>query len=491
MRLAGYEEAREARRVYDAAVERIRGVLPDFLERDRALEAAGKVMAPDERLVYLASAPGGAAALLVSGPRDDTGIPIIESLWDEQLTSAEVARLLTGSPDGGTKQQGLGLLAAQSYSGRLGRAVRVTIQTLGAPGGVLDHLAIYCRTSSTRRLWLVPCGLLGLLPLHAALIPTATQGGEVEPLLDVVQVSYVLSARIWTACRRRAASYAMESPHALIVGDPQPPMPGMDTLAGAKDEVERICKIVAQEAHGQVAAYCGGAAAHADVLSALTTRSAIVTHVHFACHAVADLTNPHASGLLLARGARLMTRDLLDPAVLRFERLRLAVLSACRTALPGTELPDEVVGLPSGWLQAGAIGVLASIWPVSDSRTTALMAKFYELHLLERLDPTDALWLAQRWLRGLPTWREDCRAAGAKQAAEGPEAEGVVRDLVRSRDGEPIVPDNLEQLIGRETQVPTLLSQEGSNVTEEGILKRPGAYWEGARHWAAFAIYGA
>jgi hypothetical protein len=66
-----------------------------------------------------------------------------------------------------------------------------------------------------------------------------------------------------------------------------------------------------------------------------------------------------------------------------------------------------------------------------------------------------------------------------------------VRELVRSRGEKPIVPDNLEQLIGRETQVPTLPSQEGSNVTEERILERPGAYWEGARHWAAFAIYGA
>jgi hypothetical protein len=44
---------------------------------------------------------------------------------------------------------------------------------------------------------------------------------------------------------------------------------------------------------------------------------------------------------------------------------------------------------------------------------------FYEMHLLDRLDPVQALWLAQRWLRGLPTWREDCRVAGAKQAAEG------------------------------------------------------------------------
>src|SRR5579859_1402199 len=117
-------------------------------------------------------------------------------------------------------------------------------------------------------------------------------------------------------------------------------------------------------------------------------------HIHLACHGLAELTNPQTSGVLFANGARLETRYLLDPAMAHFARLRLVVLSACRTAFMGAELPDEVVGLPSAWLQAGAKDVLASLWPVSDSVTVEFMKKFYELHLFDGLDPTEALWLA-------------------------------------------------------------------------------------------------
>ena len=211
MQLAGYEEAKEARKVYNLLVERIRETLPDFLKRDGVLDDAGKVLASDERLVYLASTPMGAAVLLVSGSRDNTAAPIVECWWDEQLTSTEVGQLLIGSPDEESGQQvrSGGLLAAQSHQGRLREALSVTMQTLGTPKGVLARLANYCRIARIRRLVLVPCGLLGLLPLHAALIPSATQDGGLEPLLDAVQVSYAPSARIWTACRRRATNYRM------------------------------------------------------------------------------------------------------------------------------------------------------------------------------------------------------------------------------------------------------------------------------------------
>ena len=58
-------------------------------------------------------------------------------------------------------------------------------------------------------------------------------------------------------------------------------------------------------------------------------------------------------------------------------RVRLAVLSACETAQPGTELPDEVVALPTGLLQAGVAGIVASQWSVPDRATAMLMAEFY------------------------------------------------------------------------------------------------------------------
>jgi CHAT domain-containing protein len=116
--------------------------------------------------------------------------------------------------------------------------------------------------------------------------------------------------------------------------------------------------------------------------------------MHLACHGFAELASPLDSGLLLADGhmtlGRLMELQL---------RVRLAVLSACETALPGTELPDEVVALPTGLLQAGVAGVVASQWSVPDWATAMLMTEFYRCWRWEQMTPASALRAAQRWLR--------------------------------------------------------------------------------------------
>jgi CHAT domain-containing protein len=313
--------------------------------------------------------------------------------------------------------------------------------------------------------------------------------------LDVVQVSYAPSARIWAASRRRPIKAPAGEIEALIVADPQPQSEGTPPLAGAREEAGSLATLISS-VPGCVSALAGEEAILSEVLDALRRREATLTHIHFACHGLAELADPQISGILLAYGARLMTRDLLNPEFVRFTQLRLVVLAACRTALVGTELPDEAVGLPSAWLQAGAQGVLASLWPISDSWTVALMTKFYELHLLDEREPVEALWLAQRWLRGLPSWREDCRAAGAVRAAEGPEANEIVFEQgkvrVRGRriddgenheaflvEGRGMAEEGIKVISGRSTE------NQDTNTSEQQW------FWEDAWHWAAFAIYGA
>src|SRR6185295_10682683 len=101
-------------------------------------------------------------------------------------------------------------------------------------------------------------------------------------------------------------------------------------------------------------------------------------------------------GLLMSRNETLSLRDVLE---LRLPPLRLAVLSACETGLPGTALPDESISLPSGFLQAGAAAVIASLWCVPDLGTAMLMARFYDLWRNGNQDPAEALCGAQQWLR--------------------------------------------------------------------------------------------
>jgi CHAT domain-containing protein len=106
------------------------------------------------------------------------------------------------------------------------------------------------------------------------------------------------------------------------------------------------------------------------------------------------------SGLFLAAGERLVLRDILDlrlwdPAGWP----RLCVLSACQTDQPGTQLPDEVVSLPTGLLQAGYAGVLATQWPIHGEVAALMVGRFYRAWRKEGREPAEALAQAQRWLR--------------------------------------------------------------------------------------------
>jgi len=117
---------------------------------------------------------------------------------------------------------------------------------------------------------------------------------------------------------------------------------------------------------------------------------------HFSCHGSNDWQQPLQTGLYMANDEPLTVRDLLE---LRLPGARLATLSACETGLAGTNLPDEVVMLPSALLQAGFAGVAASLWSVADVSTAMLMARFYDLWREEGVEPVQALRQAQQWVR--------------------------------------------------------------------------------------------
>jgi hypothetical protein len=429
------QEAMRAREKYNQVIAEIREVLPDF-EYDRAMpparifSIARDWLKSGESLAYLAHTPAGAVAVLVSA--DIIGISALG--WtDEQLTTELLRELLVNNHGSGSGQQAQevtgGLLAAQYGVGSLAGAIGAATAALGSQDGVIAQLAAAGRDAGLRELVLIPGGLLGLLPVHAAMVPAPDGDGRRQPLLDLGPVSYAPSALVWAACRRQARQDSSLPVSALVVGNPIPLPPHVPPLPGAAAEAQLVVQTGARVAGSQVTALESEAATRAAVLTALKLTERSLTHAHFACHAQADLAAPQLSGVLLADGQQLAGRDLLLPGGIRFEHLRLCVLSACQTAIVGADLPDEVTSLSAGWLQAGAAGVLASLWPVSDRVTLALMGKFYELHWLDQLQPGDALWLAQRWLRGLPAWRQDMEEAGAVHGAGGPEAADAVRDI--------------------------------------------------------------
>lgn len=78
---------------------------------------------------------------------------------------------------------------------------------------------------------------------------------------------------------------------------------------------------------------------------------------------------------------------------------RLAVLSACESAMSGAELPDEVMGFPTGFAEAGVGGVIGTQWAVPSLVAAAVMKRFYRLWRVDGLEPAEALRQAQRRVR--------------------------------------------------------------------------------------------
>ncbi len=254
-------------------------------------------------------------------------------------------------------------------------------------------LKVLTEEGATRAV-LIPQGLLGLLPLHAAWTEDPTRPSGRSYALDTVAFSYAPNARALAACEAIAAKTPADA--LLAVGDPQPitlaePLPNAvveisaaavtftsSDLLNGKDATRKafLEKL-------QVKRESASPAERANVW-------------HFCCHGQARLAQPLESGLLLAGDDWLTVRDLF---ALRLSGVRLAILSACETGVSGIRLPDELIGLPTGLVQAGVAGVVASLWPVSEISTVLLLVRFYSLWKGESFSIDQALQKAQIWLR--------------------------------------------------------------------------------------------
>jgi len=134
--------------------------------------------------------------------------------------------------------------------------------------------------------------------------------------------------------------------------------------------------------------------------------AASVSYLHLACHGAYDWQDPMNSHLVLAPDPGAVDPNPLTLAEIisdfDLDSSRLVVLSACETGVTDFRAsPDEHLGLAAGFMQAGAPGVISSLWSVPDLSTALLLGAFYKLHLDEDhpLPPAAALRKAQRWLR--------------------------------------------------------------------------------------------
>jgi CHAT domain-containing protein len=390
--------ARAARRALDEVIEQIRAVdgYQDFLRPptfdDVARSAGG------QPVVYITAAePGGLAFVVDAGEVTPVELPALTAdAVNERVTRfldvyARFGAAVAAHPAGHPSR----VQARDTWSRHVDEIAGW--MWTNAVGPVWERIGQGDHSTRGRGVALVSGGLLGLLPMHAAWVQDGGADTARRYAIDLTTISQVPNARSLAAARAVAAD--TPGTRLLAVADPQPqrhpappPLPRADvevaaaaaafaaptTLVGPAATAEAVRRALVPPSPGARAATADGA----DVL-------------HFACHGSALLDRPLDSFLLLADGQRLRLRDLLGMRL----RARLAVLSACETSRPGTDLPDEVVALPTGLLQAGVAGVVAPLWAVSDTTATMIVVEFYRSWRWDDMAPPDALRRAQRWVR--------------------------------------------------------------------------------------------
>jgi CHAT domain-containing protein len=270
-----------------------------------------------------------------------------------------------------------GTLRTPPKEGGVGRWIELLPDLLGpvarqAVQPVVDALA----GRGIQRLLLVPNQALHVFPLHACRL------SDGRYLADAFEVVYTPSLSILHRC---AARRRTQRDRLLLIENPT-----LD-LVFADVEGARV-----RRRFPHVQTLRGREATRERLLGEFTR-----CHVwHFDGHAVFGWDDSLDSALVLQDKRRrqlwLPLRDVF--CGLHLPETQLAVISGCETGMLSPDIVDEYVGLPSGFLYAGAACVVSSLWAVSDLSTALVMDRFYqEWHSGKSIGA--ALREAQRWLR--------------------------------------------------------------------------------------------
>ncbi|HYN21357.1 MAG TPA: CHAT domain-containing protein, partial [Thermoanaerobaculia bacterium] len=278
----------------------------------------------------------------------------------------------------------------------------------------------------TQKLAIVPDGALHYVPFAALPHPAAD-----EPLLSRHEVVTLPSSSFLVAQRRALSTRARPTGTLAVLADPvfdardprvrgaagPSATPSGDLTRGIEGGLPLFDRLTSSRREAETVA---SLAQGGEALLALDfqARRSLITEgrlagyrvLHFATHGTFHSEHPELSGIVLS---------LVDEAgrpqegFLRLSDLRalslaadLVVLSGCQTAL-GREIRGEgLVGLSSGFLDAGARNVIASLWQVPDRATAELMGFFYRAFLERGEAPAAALRQAQLAVRARRGWSD-------------------------------------------------------------------------------------
>ena len=365
-------------------------------------------------LVIISISPlGSAAYVLPSGTKKvskshalelggDTFGKISKILYSEDTDSEFVdwhkaySKLLTTSANGMFQRDDLGENEVpkenenyKNWTNTINSVLEVLWQYLMRP--VHERIQTLKLAKHAKVVFCLP-GNIAALPVHAACL---TNG---PGLLDHWSVSVAPSVHSLKRCKERLEERSEDVPTLLVVSDPVD-RDGFPTgLTFAENETKKLRADFKglQEVHFQ-----GRQATIENVLLWLPN----ARFFHSSCHGEYDWNEPSQSGLELAYEHRLSISMLLSaPEFLKSSRL--IFLSACESGICGkNSVPDEFYGLPSGFLQAGGCGIVATLWPVFDDTAMFISRRFYKNYLnekgQERSSPAEALREAVSWLKSV------------------------------------------------------------------------------------------
>ncbi|MBK4729019.1 CHAT domain-containing protein [Oxynema sp. CENA135] len=286
-----------------------------------------------------------------------------------------------------------------------------------------------------KKLILIPHRFLHLFPLHALPIHhTHNQGASIAPLHDPVGaqclrpiplqelfpkgVAYAPNCQVLQQAQKRI-NQRPDFNQLFAIQNPTQDLDFTDIEVAAIQSLFNPHHILQYEA-----------AEKAAILDGDNLKNAHCTH--FSCHGYFNFEDALKSALLLAKSTftppppnedqsryiPLQNGNLLDLGkcltiedILRLDlsNCRLVTLSACETGITDfNSTSDEYIGLPSGFILAGAPNVVCSLWAVNDLSTALLMIRFYQNVKSGETVPL-ALKQAQIWLRdvtveGLQVW---------------------------------------------------------------------------------------
>lgn len=213
-----------------------------------------------------------------------------------------------------------------------------------------------------RHLYLVPHGILNYLPF--ALLPLDSKGGE-HVLMEQYTLSYLPAAATLAH-----ATQNTRAPNSVLAIAPE-----NTGLQFALEEARSITQLYQPGSR----LLSGGEATE----SAFKEQAGEYRVLHLSTHGYFNTRNPLFSGLELAadgnNDGRLEVHEILGLSL----HAVLVTLSACETGMGSGyfyELPagDEFIGLARAFLLAGSRSVLATLWPVDDRSTVAIMEGFYK-----------------------------------------------------------------------------------------------------------------